>query len=64
MPRVFATLLTAGTITCYTVLMINPNVILLIAFTTVVGALCGTWLLGAAVGLAIVLLANGPRNLT
>jgi hypothetical protein len=58
MPRVFAAMSALRTIACYTVLMINPNAVLLVAFTTVVGALCGATLIGAAVGLGIVLLAT------
>lgn len=38
--------------------MINPNAILLVAFTTVIGALLHITLIGLAIGLFIVLLAT------
>lgn len=37
---------------------INPNAIALVAFATVVGAIFGATLVGAAIGLGIVLLAS------
>ena len=37
---------------------INPNAVILIAFTTVVGAIFDATLIGAAVGLCLVLLAS------
>lgn len=36
---------------------LNPNALALVAFTTVVGALLGSWLVGLAVGLGLTLLA-------
>lgn len=36
----------------------NPRAILLVAFATVVGALCGAPLIGAAAGLGIVMIAT------
>ena len=54
MPRVFTLLLTSKAIACYAVLMINPNAILFISFTIVVGALLGSVLIGLAVDSPLV----------
>ena len=43
---------------CYTRIMINSNAILLVALTTVIGALLGAVLIGVAIGLVIVLIAT------
>jgi hypothetical protein len=39
-------------------IMINPNAVILIALATVIGILLGSWLIGLAVGLGIVLIAS------
>lgn len=36
---------------------VNPNAVVLVVFVTVVGALLGSAMIGAAVGLGLVLLA-------
>jgi hypothetical protein len=37
---------------------INPNALAFVAFLTCIGALLGSWLIGLAIGLGIVLLAS------
>lgn len=37
---------------------VNPNAVFFVAFTTIVGALLGSLLIGAAVGLGCVLVAS------
>lgn len=37
---------------------INPNAVVIVAFCVVVGVLLGSWLVGLAVGLGVVLCAT------